>query len=38
MTGGLYSDPDLVQFYDIENTGGNDALLRWIRRQCPLGS
>lgn len=24
MTDRLYSDPDLVQFYDIENTGGDD--------------
>ncbi|WP_214469752.1 class I SAM-dependent methyltransferase [Mesorhizobium sp. dw_380] len=24
MTYRLYSDPDLVQFYDIENTGGDD--------------
>lgn len=24
MTDRLYSDPDLVQFYDIENTGGED--------------
>ena len=24
MTDRLYSDPDLVQFYDIENEGGDD--------------